>query len=63
VESIASSASVALWFIEKIAALTTAGGNDERATRDQVLREVRELRAEVRRLRGAAAATDVAGSD
>jgi voltage-gated potassium channel len=46
-------ASVASWFIEKIAHLTAAEAKAERVTLDHVLAEVRELRAEVRRLGGA----------
>jgi voltage-gated potassium channel len=51
-------ASVASWFIEKIAEMTAAEARAERVTLDHVLAEVRELRDEVRRLRGAGPATD-----
>lgn len=56
-------ASVASWFIEKISELTTAEARTERVTLDHVLAEVRELRAEVRRLGGQASAADSPVSD
>lgn len=56
-------ASVASWFIEKIAELTAAEGKAERVTLDQVLREVRELRAEVQSLQTARSANEGGLSD
>jgi voltage-gated potassium channel len=57
-------ASVASWFIEKIAELTAAEGKAERVTLDHVLREVRELRMEVQNLQiTTSAAKDVGLSD
>jgi voltage-gated potassium channel len=56
-------ASVASWFIEKIAELTADEAKAERVTLDHVLAEVRELRAEVGHLRGAERLTNGGLSD
>jgi voltage-gated potassium channel len=56
-------ASVASWFIDKIAELTAAEGKAERVTLDQVLSEVRELRAEVQSLHITRSAKDVGLSE
>jgi hypothetical protein len=60
---LARCASVASWFIEKIAELTAAEGKAERVTLDQVLREVRELRAEAQSLQIARSANGGGSSD
>lgn len=46
-------ASLASWFLDKIATLTAAELQAEQVTLDHVLSELRELRVEVARLRGA----------
>ena len=56
-------ASVASWFIDKIADLTAAEVKTERVTLDHVLAEVRALRAEVQLLDGAGHPSDGGVSD
>jgi voltage-gated potassium channel len=55
-------ASFASWFLDKVAELTATSARAEQVTLDHVLAEVRELRAEVGRLRDAPGAETVVGS-